>query len=279
MTENRTPSAATMAGPTGPHPIGPPPTAPDPGAGSPATPARAAPHARPGGRGRPRRRRRVLAVLGGLLLAVLLAPTPLVRPFADRAARGYGGRCAVLTRVEVDPGAWPVVARAVVGRMRGVSTHAEEVRFDNGAVFHDVDFAAERVNGAPLRFGVGTQDAEIRGGVSSATVRFDDIERSLAAEGITVDLRADADALTAHVEVSVLGVVPTAVEVVPVGGDLELRFAPFDAFPLPPLTIALPDPIAVRTVEVTADGVRVSSTVEGTLPAGEWGCGPSPRYR
>lgn len=272
MTDNRTPSAPTTAGPTGPDPIGPPPTAPSPGVGSPTTPTHTDPQARPRDRGRSRRRRRVLAVLGGLLVAVLLAPTPLVRPFADRAARGYGGRCAVLTGVEADPGAWPVVARAVLGRMRGVSTHAEGVRFDNGAVFHDVDFTAKRVNGAPLRFGVGSQDAEIRGGVSSATVRLDDIERSLAAEGVPVDLRADGDALTADVEVPVLGVVPTAVEVVPVGGDLELRFAPFDAFPLPPMTIALPDPIAVRTVEITADGVRVSSTVEGTLPAGEWGC-------
>lgn len=216
--------------------------------------------------------RRVLALVGGLIAAVLLAPTPLVQPFADRAARGYEGRCATFTGLDVDPGAWPVVARAVVGRLRGVSSHADEVAFDNGAVFHDVDVAADRVHGAPLRFGVGGQDAEIRGGASSATVHLADVERSLAAEGITVDLRADGDALTADVEVPVLGVVPTPVEVVPVDGDLELRFAPFDAFPLPPLTIALPDPIAVQTVEIVADGVRVSSTVEGTLPAGEWGC-------
>lgn len=214
----------------------------------------------------------MLATAGGLVLAVLLAPTPLVRPFADRAARSYDGRCAVFTGVEVAPGSWPVVTRVVLGRMRGVSTHADVVRFDNGAVFHDVDFAAERVDGAPLRLGLGGQDAEIHGGVSSATVRFHDIERSLATEGVTVGLRPDGDALTADVEVPVLGVVPTAVEVVPVDGDMELRFAPFDAFPLPPLTIDLPDPIAVRTVEITADGVRVSSTVEGTLPAGEWGC-------
>lgn len=218
----------------------------------------------------------MVAALAGLTVAVLLAPTPLVQPLADRAARGYEGRCAAFTGVAVDPGSWPVVARAVVGRMRGVSTHADEVTFDNGAVFHDVAFSAEQVNGPPLRFGAGGQDAEVRGGVSSATVRLDDIEASLASEGITVDLRADGEALIADVEVAVVGVVPTTVEVVPVDGDLELRFAPFDAFPLPPLTIALPDPVAVQTVDVASDGVRVSSTVEGTLPAEEWGCDANP---
>ena len=219
MTANRTPSAPGL-----PHPDRRPPdaTAPD-------TPVRSRPRGAGGGRGL----RRVLAAAGVLVAAVLLAPTPLVRPLADRAARGFEGPCATFTGVEVDPGRWPVVARALAGRMRGVSTHADEVAFDNGAVFHDVEFSADQVNGPPVAFGLRSRDTGIRGGRSSATVHLDDLERSLADEGLTVDLHVDAGALVADVEVPVLGAVPTAVEVLPVDGDIELRFAPYDAFPLP----------------------------------------------
>ncbi len=224
-----------------------------------------------GGRGR----RRLLALLGGLVLAVLLAPTPLVQPLADRAARGHDRRCATFTGIAVDPGAWPVVARAALGRLRGVSTHVDRVAFDNGAVFHDVTVSASEVKGPPLALGLRSGDAEIRGGRSSATVRFDDLERSLAAEGVTVDLRAEAGALVADIDVPFLGAVPTGVDVVPADGDLELQFAPYEALPLPPLHIALPDPVELAEVEIAADGLRVASTIEGTLGAGDWGCVPA----
>jgi hypothetical protein len=164
------------------------------------------------------------------------------------------------------------VARAAVGRLRGVSTRADRVRFDNGAVFHDVHVSAREVNGSPLALGVRSGDAEIRGGRSAATVRLDDLERSLADAGIDVDLRVAAGELVADVDVPFVGVVPTAVEVVPAAGDLELRFAPYDAFPLPPLLVALPDPVELREVALGEDGIRVVSAVEGTLVAGDWGC-------
>ena len=223
----------------------------------------------------PGRLRALLAVVGGLVSAVLLAPTPVVQPLADRAARGYEGRCATFTEVEVDPGTWPVVARAVLGRLRGVSTHVDRVAFDNGAVFHDVTVSAGEINGPPLALGLRSGDAEIRGGRSSATVRFDDLERSLSSEGVTVDLRAEAGSLVADVDVPFLGVVPTGVDIVPSDGDLELRFAPYEAFPLPPLRVELPDPVELAEVEIVAEGLRVSSTVEGTLGAGDWGCAPA----
>ena len=261
MTDNRTPS-----------PGGPPATAWPPDRLH-ATPPQPGPPGRRG-HGRARRRvvRRLVAAVAVVGVALLLAPTPLVRPIADRAARGYESQCARMTGVDVDPGSWPVVARAALGRLRGVSTHADEVRFDNGVAFHDVDFAADEVNGSPLRFGVASPDAQIRGGTSSATVRLDDIERNLASEGVTVDLRVEEGALIADVEAPIVGVVPTAVDVVPVDGDLELRFAPFDAFPLPPLRIALPEPVVLQDVAIGEDGIRVSSTVEGTVAGEHWGC-------
>ena len=235
-------------------------------------PADVSDRSRPSEPSRRRRGRRVPALLAGLIVVVLLAPTPLVQPFADRAGRGYEGRCAEMAGVEVDPGAWPVVARAAAGRMRDVSTHADEIRFDNGVTYHDLDFSAAEVNGPPLRFGLANQDAEVRGGVSSATVRLDDLERGLGDEGITVDLHAETGSLVADVEVPVIGVVSTAVEVVPVEGDLELRYEGFDAVPLPPLRIEMPEPIEVQAVAIAEDGIRVTSAVDGTITAQDWGC-------
>jgi hypothetical protein len=283
MTDDHSPSAATTSATS----TVPPPRVPSPGestgrpADAPAVPPvtpPAAPPTEPSEQAagsespRPRRWRKVVAALAGLVVIVLLAPTPLVQPFADRAGRGYQGRCAEMAGVEVDPGAWPVVARAAAGRMRDVATHADEIRFDNGVTFHDLDFSATEVNGPPLRFGLANQDAEIRGGESSATVRLDDLERSLGDEGIAVDLHAETGSLVADVDVPVIGVVPTAVEVVPVEGDIELRYGAYDAIPLPPLRIDMPEPIEVEAVEVAEDGIRVSSTVDGVITAQDWGC-------
>jgi hypothetical protein len=249
----------------------------DPTAASPMRPAdgaaSAVPDRRRPGRQRPRRGYRLLALLGVLVVGVLLAPAPLVDPLVERAAYGYQSACTRFSGVEVDSGDWPVVARAAVGRMRAVSARADTVTFDSGVTIHDVVLSADAVDVAPMRFGLGDGDADIRGGEASATVRYGEIEHAIADLGVTVHLRGgDDDSLVADVEVPVIGTIPTRVELVPVDGDLELRFAALDVIPLPSLLIVLPEPVALADIDVGDDGVRIATTVDGTLTADDWGC-------
>lgn len=242
-----------------------------------ATPATSspAPPAPPPPRPPQRRRwraRRVLAVVGGLTVAGLLAPAPLVDPIVDRAAYRYEGRCASFSGVDVDSGDWPVVARAAMGRLRRVSMRTDEVRFDNGFALHDIRFSAERIHAAPLPFGLVDQDADIQGGRSSSTVLFDDLEQILAAHGVTAQLRAEGGAMMADVEVPVVGVVTTTVDLAPVDGDLELGYGVLDAIELPPIVLEFPEPLALEHIEVADDGLRVETAVEGTITAQDWGC-------
>src|SRR5690606_10589514 len=130
---------------------------------------------------------------------------------------------ARFTGLDATGGSWPAVARAAAGRLRDVTAQADEIRFENGSAIHDVDFRAEELIGPPLRFGWAESDTVVRGGVSSASVLFDDIERIVAGYGVTVDLRNDAGSLVADVQVPLLGPVPTTVELAAVDGDLELR--------------------------------------------------------
>jgi hypothetical protein len=214
----------------------------------------------------------VLAGLGGLVVAGLLAPAPLVDPIVDRTAYRYEGRCARFTGVDVDSGAWPVVARAAIGRLSGVSVRTEEVRFDNGFALHDVEFSAEQIEAAPLPFGLVDQDAEIQGGRSSSTVLFEDLERIVSAYGVTVGLRAEGGAMMADVEVPVIGTMTTTVDLAPVGGDLELSYGVLDAIALPASVLDFPEPLALERIEVRATGLRVETTVEGTITSQDWGC-------
>jgi hypothetical protein len=217
-------------------------------------------------------------VLGGLALvglAVLLAPAPLVDPFVDRTASRYQGECATFTGLDVGSGSWPAVFRAATGRLRGVSAHADEIRFDNDFTIHDVEFSADQVNVPPLRFGATDSDAEIRGGESSASVDLADIERILAGWGVTADLHGEGASMVADVQVPFFGVVPTTVDMVPVDGDLELRFAALDMIQLPSMVIAFPEPVRLRGVDVRGESMRVSTTVDGTMGSDEWGCDTS----
>lgn len=214
----------------------------------------------------------MLAVLGAVVVAVLLAPAPLVDPVVERAAYGYQSECTEFSGVTVDSGTWPVVGRAAIGRLRGVSARADEVRFDSGVTIHDVDLAADEIHVAPLRFGAGGGDAEVRGGEAAATLPYSEIEEVIAGYGVTVELRPGDDALVADVQVPVIGTIPTTVELIPVDGDLELRFAALDVIPLPSVLVALPDPVALSAVDLDEDGMRLATTVDGTLASDRWGC-------
>lgn len=253
---------------------GPPPLPPDPPTEEWPPPAHRSRDPGPRPPGRPGRRwwRWALGGAAVLVLSVALAPPPLVDPYANRAAAGYESECAELSGVEVDSGAWPAVIRAGMGELRDVSAHTDEVRFENDLTIHDVDFSAERIEVAPLRFGTVDEDAVVHGGRSSATVLLDDIEAILAGYGVTVDLRGDRTSMVADVLVPILGVVPTTVELVPVDGDLELRFAALAVIALPSLLIELPEPVALDSALVEGTGLRVTTTVDGTIPAEEWGC-------
>jgi hypothetical protein len=229
--------------------------------------------------GRRRRRgprwSRVAAGLAVLVLAVLLAPAPLVDPFVDRTAARYQGECATFTGLDAGSGSWPAVFRAATGQLRDVTAHADEIRFDNDFTIRDVDFSADEVNVPPLRFGATDADAEIRGGKSSATVDLADIERILAGWGVTADLHGEGTSLVADVLVPFVGPVPTTVDMVPVDGDLELRFAALDVIELPSMVIAFPEPVRLESVDVQGEGMRVSTTVDGTMGSSEWGCDTS----
>jgi LmeA-like phospholipid-binding len=218
---------------------------------------------------------RIGAVLGLVVVASLLAPAPLVDPFVNRVGTRYQGECAVFRGVDIGSGSWPAVLRAATGQLRDMTAHTDEVRFDNDFTIYDVDFSADEVNVPPVRFGLVDGDAEIRGGESSATVRLDDVERILAGWGVTVDLHGGGSSLVADVQVPFVGPVPTNVEMVPLDGDLELRFAALDVIPLPSLVIAFPEPVALQGVDVRGDGMRVTTTVEGTMTSDQWGCDTS----
>jgi hypothetical protein len=228
------------------------------------------------GRGPGRSRRRRLLVAAGVVVLlvpvlVLLAPTSLINPYARRAVSGYGGSCAELVGVDVDSGAWPVVARAAAGRHRDVATHVDELRVD-GFTYYDVSFSAREVVVAPLFGLLSDRETVVRGGESSATARFDDIEAVIASYGTTVDLSGQGSTLVANVEVPLLGPVPTSVGVTSVDGDMELVFAPLDLVVLPPVRIPFPELADFRSIEVAGDAIRIDVTVEGPLRSEELGC-------
>ena len=220
-----------------------------------------------------RRWRRVGLVVGVVALGVALVPEALVHPFVERAASRHQSECVQVTGFRVvDAGAWPAVLRAAAGKVRDVSIHADEILFDRDFSIHDVSFSADEIEVAPLRFGMDDGDAVIRGGQSRATVRFGDIERVVAAYGVDLALRWEGARLIADVQVPVLGVVPTTVDLQPVGGDLELRFAALDVIPLPSLLIALPETVAFRSYDPATDGIRLATTIDGTVTSDDWAC-------
>lgn len=248
------------------------------GAGAPPRPP-APPEPPPGHRGRrwwparwSRRWRWALGGLAALVLAVALAPPPLVDPVVDRAAGRYESECAELSGVDVDSGSWPAVVRAGLGDLRNVSAHTDEVRFGDGLVIHDVDFTADRIEVPPMRFGLVEGDAVVHGGRSTATVLLADIERLLSTGEITVDLRGEGSSMVADVQVPLIGVVPTTVELVPVDGDLELQLAALAVIALPSLRISFPEPVSLEAVEVRGAGLHVTTSVEGTIGADTWAC-------
>jgi hypothetical protein len=172
---------------------------------------------------------------------------------------GYGGECAELDGIEVRSGPWPVVARAVLGHVDAVSAEIDEIRLaDPQLAYHDISFSAARIDVGPLGGLVGHDDIEIEDGTATVTVRFDDLEALLADHGFTVALTSRAGSVAAAISVPPFGELPTTVHVVPL-----------DLVALPPLPVDLPAPVAVRTVEVRPDGVRIDATIDGTLrPAG-----------
>jgi hypothetical protein len=228
-----------------------------------------------------RRWPRIAIGAGALLAVAALVPEPAVRPFVERAVDRHGSDCVELTGFRVvDAGRWPVVLRAAAGKLQDVAVEADEVSFDGGFAIHDVRFRADEIGVAPLRFGTDGGDAVVRGGRSSATLRFDGLERALADLGVDATLRWDGERLVADVQVPFLGIVPTTVDGHEAGGDLELAFAPLDLITLPPLRIDFADPFAFdglgRPLDTpTRDAVRIDATVDGTLPSTTWACTPA----
>jgi hypothetical protein len=215
----------------------------------------------------------VALVAGVVLLAVALVPGPAVHPFVERAVVRHQSECVQLRGFEVrDAGSWPTVVRAAAGRLVDVSVHVDEVLFNRDFPIHDVSFSADRVEVAPLRFGMDRGDAVVRGGESSATVRFADVERVIADQGVDLTLRWEGARLVADVQVPLLGVVPTTVDLQPVDGDLELRFAALDLIPLPSLLLEMPEPVAFRSSGAVSDGIRVDTAIDGTVASDDWGC-------
>lgn len=216
----------------------------------------------------------VLAVLGVLVLAILLAPTAVVNPIARRAVSGYGDGCAEISGLQVDSGSWPVVLRAVTGRLDDVSVEIDEVRFDTFSVY-DVRTSASTVRVAPLGLSLAGGDPKVQGGETSSTMLFADIERIYAEYDVPLTLRRDeldSSRLIADVDVPLVGPVPTAVTVTPSEGDLELVLAPLDMFELPPIRITSAEPFDVRSVDLRDDAIRVGSTFEGTLSSDGFAC-------
>jgi hypothetical protein len=220
-----------------------------------------------------RRWRRVLLGVGAVVLALAMVPESLVHPFVERAVDRHGGDCVELDGFEVlDAGSWPVVARAATGRMRGIATHADEVLFDQDFPIHDVWFTADEIDVAPLRFGMDGGDAVVKGGRSRATVAFADLEEIAADLGIDMTLRWDGAQLVSDVQVPVLGVLPTTVDLQGVDGDLEMRYAALDVFELPPFVLELPDPVTYDGYSPQADGIEITTTIDGTVTADTWAC-------
>jgi hypothetical protein len=220
-----------------------------------------------------RRWRRVLVVACVVALVLGLMPESLVHPFVERAVDRHGGECVEMDGFEVlDAGSWPVVARAATGRMRGVATHADEVVFGQDFPIHDVWFTADEIDVAPMRFGMDGGDAEVKGGRGRATVLFTDLEASAADFGVDMTLRWDGARLVSDVQVPVLGILPTTVDLQGADGDLEMHYTALDVLELPPFVLELPDPVAYDAYSPRPDGIEVATTIDGTITADTWAC-------
>jgi hypothetical protein len=218
--------------------------------------------------------RRVLAVLGVVVLLILLAPAAVVNPIARRVVSGYGGDCAELSGVRVDSGSWPVVLRAVTGRLSDVSVEIDEIRFDTFSIY-DVSSSASSIRVRPLGLAAAGGDAKVQGGETSSTLLFADIERIYAEYDVTLTLRRDdldPSRLIADVDVPLLGPIPTGVTITPAEGDLELVLAPLDMFELPPIRITSAEPFEASSVDIGDEAVRIESTFEGTLGDDDFAC-------
>jgi hypothetical protein len=220
-------------------------------------------------------------VAGVVVLLVALAPGPAVAPFVERAVERSPSECVQVVGFELDDaGGWPVVLRAATGQVGRVEARADEVVFagvDGEFPIHDVRFRADQIGVAPLRFGTDHGDTEVRGGRSSATIRFTDLERALSGIGVDATLRWEADRMVADVQVPFLGAVPTTVDWRAAAGDLELVFTALEVITLPALRITFPDPVAFDRLDPadgpTPDaGVRVATTIDGTIDSDTWAC-------
>jgi hypothetical protein len=157
---------------------------------------------------------------------------------------------------------------------------ADEVVFNQDFPIHDVEFEADEIGVAPLRFGTDGGDAVVRGGWSSATIRFGDIERALADIGVDAALRWDGGRLVADVQVPFLGPVATTVDSRQAGTDLELIFTALEVITLPALQIEFPEPVAFESLgppdDVAGpDGVRIATSIDGKFESDTWGCDTS----
>jgi hypothetical protein len=215
--------------------------------------------------------RRVLAGLALIMAVVLLAPTAVVDAVVTRTVSAFGSDCVALSGLDVDSGSWPVVARAVAGRLQDVSGEVDEVRFDAFAV-HDVSFTVDEADVAPLGGGLVAREADVRGGAATGTLRFTEIERIIADHGVDATVRREGRRVVAEVDVPIVDSLSTGLTVAAADGGLDIRLAPLDQFTSPPLHITPSEPFRIEDVDVLDDGVQVDLAFDGELAAGDSHC-------
>ena len=236
------------------------------------------PDLRPPAPARSRRRRRLavigLAAVGALLVAVLLVPTSLVDGMAEGRVADLGGDCADLIGVDVHSGPWPVAVRLLAGRYQHVTADIEEVRLREPALtYDDVTFTADRIDVGSLGGVFGGDEIRIHNGNTTATLGFDTIEELLATYGVTAELAEAAGSIQADVVLPPpFGELPTTVHVQAVEGAVELQFVPLDTITLPPVRIDVPAPTQVTAATVSADGVHVEATFDGSVHRDDFTC-------
>lgn len=202
-----------------------------------------------------------MLLVGAMLLVLFSLPSPVIDPVMTRLAGAQLGGCMDVEGLDVDVGAWPAVARSLLGGFRGVTVRAERVSLV-GVTARDVTARFDRVSA--LRVG-GIDPVEVHGGTVRATLTEADLATALAVPLLGLRVLPSGVALDAPL-------VPQVVlDVIADAGDLVLR-PRLAGVSLVTARIAVPAPVRLREVRLGTGRLELSATMDGNIDLGRFGC-------
>jgi len=202
-------------------------------------------------------------VAGAVLLVLVALPSPVLDPVATRLTGAQLDGCVDIDGLDVDVGAWPAVARSVLGGLRGVAVRAERVRV-GGVTARDVTARFDRLSAA----GLPGDRVEVGGGTVHVALTDRDL-RGVLPSPARVRIRPDGVALG----VPVLGLAaPVMVDVVVETGDLVLRPRLVGVALATAVRITPPAPFRLHDVRLATGRLELSATADGEIDLRRFGC-------